>query len=116
MTQLHDVHPSVPEVGRAVLLPGRKYGPGKPLLVAVADVLVARGWAVRQVRWELPEGLSDRRVTAWVGEQAAAASAGWADRPLLVGKSLGTRAASYAARRRLDAVWLTPPSKVHRRR
>ena len=27
---------------------------------------------------------------------------------LLVGKSLGTRAASYAAERGLDAIWLTP--------
>jgi pimeloyl-ACP methyl ester carboxylesterase len=31
-----------------------------------------------------------------------------ADHVVVVGKSLGTRAASYAAERGLDAVWLTP--------
>ena len=108
MSEYRDRHPVVPEVGRAIVLPGRKYGPGKPLLVAVADVLLARGWAVREVRWELPDGLSDRRVTAWVTDQARSAATGWADRPLVVGKSLGSRAASYATKRRLDAVWLTP--------
>ena len=30
------------------------------------------------------------------------------DRVLLVGKSLGTRAASYAAERGLDSIWFTP--------
>jgi pimeloyl-ACP methyl ester carboxylesterase len=31
-----------------------------------------------------------------------------ADHVVVVGKSLGTRAASYAAERGLDAIWLTP--------
>ena len=108
MTELRDRHPEAPEVGRAVLLPGRAYGPSRPLLGAVADVLLARGWAVREVRWRFPDGLADRKATAWVVDQARTAAAGWSDRPLLVGKSLGSRAAPYATRERLPAVWLTP--------
>jgi pimeloyl-ACP methyl ester carboxylesterase len=108
MSDYRDRHPDVPEVGRAVLLPGRVFGPSRPLLGAVADVLLARGWAVRQVRWQVPEGLAARKATTWVVDEARTAADGWAERPLLVGKSLGTRAASYAAKQRLDAVWLTP--------
>lgn len=108
VTEYRDRYPEVPEVGRAVLLPGRVFGPSRPLLGAVAEVLLARGWAVRQVRWQVPEGGPVRRATGWVGDQARTASDGWAERPLIVGKSLGTRAASYAAKRRLDAIWLTP--------
>ncbi|MFI2706149.1 alpha/beta hydrolase, partial [Nocardioides sp. CER28] len=55
-----------------------------------------------------PEGIPERKATAWVVDQARTAADGWAERPLLVGKSLGTRAATYAAKQRLDAVWLTP--------
>lgn len=105
---LRDQHPPGDEAGRALILPGRNYAPGKPLLEVVTEVLLAHGWAVREVRWQLPEGLSDRKATAWVADQARTAAAGWADRPLVIGKSLGTRAASYAAKERLDAVWLTP--------
>jgi hypothetical protein len=108
VTEYRDRYPDACEVGRAVVLPGRKYRPGRPLLDAVGDVLLSRGWAVRLVRWQLPDGLSDRQVTAWVADQARTAADGWADRPLLVGKSLGTRAATYAAKERLPAIWLTP--------
>jgi hypothetical protein len=108
VTDHRDRTPDGPEVGRAIVLPGRRYPPGKPLLAAVTDVLLARGWAVREVWWELPEDLPDRRVTRWVTDQARSAASGWTDRPLLVGKSLGTRAASYATKQGLDAVWLTP--------
>jgi hypothetical protein len=108
VTELRDRHPTVPEVGRAVVLPGRQYDPGKPVLAAVSEVLLARGWAVREVWWQVPDGLDGRRATKWVADQARTAADGWAERPLLVGKSLGTRATAYAARQRLDAVWLTP--------
>ena len=108
MTELRDRHPDVPEVGRAVLLPGRGYTPAKPVLAAVSDVLLRRGWAVREVWWQVPDDLSPRRAVSWVADQARTAAAGWAERPLLVGKSLGTFAAPYAAKSRLDAVWLTP--------
>ncbi|WP_091122024.1 hypothetical protein [Nocardioides terrae] len=108
MSELRDRFPTGPEHGRALLLPGRAFGPSKPLLGAVEDVLLARGWAVRQVRWEVPDGLDGLRATAWVTEQTRMAATGWSDRPLLVGKSLGTRAASFARKERLDAIWLTP--------
>lgn len=109
MSEHHDRLPSVPEVGRAVVLPGRGYTPAKPLLAAVTDVLLERGWAVREVWWE-PPGVerSSRWWRGWVADHARTAAAGWTDRPLLVGKSLGTRAAPYAAKGGLDAVWLTP--------
>jgi hypothetical protein len=108
VTEFRDRFPAVAEVGRAVVLPGRRYGPRKPVLRAVSEVLLACGWAVREVRWEVPEGSPERRATRWVVDQARTATAGWSERPLLVGKSLGTRAASYAAGERLDAIWLTP--------
>lgn len=108
MTEHRDRFPAVPEVGRAIVLPGRRYPPGMPVLRTVVDVLLARGWAVREVWWELPDGLPERRVTGWVTEEARSAAAGWADRPLVVGKSLGSRAAAYATKQGLDAVWLTP--------
>ena len=45
----------------------------------------------------------------WVRRHVAAALAEEdADHVLVVGKSLGTRAASYAAERGLDAIWFTP--------
>src|SRR5690606_28292048 len=108
VTELRDRLPSGAEAGRAVLLPGRGYTPAKPALAAVADVLLARGWAVREVWWQAPDGLSPRRAAAWAADQAAAAGGGWSERRLLVAKSLGSRAAPYAAERRLDAVWLAP--------
>ena len=108
MTELRDRLPSGDVVGRAVLLPGVGYTPAKPVLAAVSEVLLARGWAVREVWWRLPEGLSPRRAAAWVADQAAGAADGWAERPLIVAKSLGSLAAPYAAGHRLDAVWLTP--------
>ena len=47
---------------------------------------------------------------------AAALAEEDADHVLVVGKSLGTRAASYAAERGLDAIWLTPLLVEPRRR
>ena len=47
----------------------------------------------------------------WVRDQAAAAVAAEAVPPrrvVVVGKSLGARAASYAAEHGFDAIWLTP--------
>lgn len=108
MTEHRDRLPTGVEKGRAVLLPGRGYTPAMPLLAMVSDLLVDRGWAVREVWWTVPEGMSPRRTAAWVDDQARAAADGWSDRPLLVGKSLGTFATAYAADAGLDAAWLTP--------
>jgi hypothetical protein len=108
MTDYRDRHPEGDEVGRAVLLPGRGYTPDKPVLAAVSDVLLARGWAVREIWWTVPEGLRPRDAGRWVDDQARTAAEGWSDRPLLVGKSLGTFASPYAAKHGLEAVWLTP--------
>lgn len=95
--------------GVAVVLPGRAYSPAAPLLEFARQGLLQHGFTVRQVWWDsttraeadAPEGWVRRHVERALAEEAA-------DRVLLVGKSLGTWAASYAAERGLDAVWLTP--------
>lgn len=97
--------------GLAVVLPGRAYSPAAPLLEFARQGLLQHGFTVHQVWWDsnartdaevaAPEGWVRRHVEQVLAEEAA-------DRVLLVGKSLGTLAASYAAERGLDAVWLTP--------
>jgi hypothetical protein len=85
----------------AVVLPGAMIG-GMPAVYYAMEPLLAEGWRVVLVWWEL----LDRSVDpwSWVRERADAAieHAGGAD--LLVGKSLGT----YAAPIDVPAVWLTP--------
>ncbi|MET9018562.1 hypothetical protein ABZV93_01120 [Actinopolymorpha sp. NPDC004070] len=93
----------------AIVLPGGYYTPARPLLHFTGAILHARGWTVQEVWWE-PPALSDRvAVAGWVCDQAnAALDREKAERLLLVGKSLGTFAASVAVERNLPAIWLTP--------
>jgi hypothetical protein len=103
--------PSLPPVGLALILPGSSYSPSAPALEFARQALLQHRYAaVQQVWWERPD---DDGVdwTAWVGGQAAAALGAEVQPPervLLVGKSLGTMATSYAASMRYDAIWLTP--------
>ncbi|KAB8190806.1 alpha/beta hydrolase [Nonomuraea phyllanthi] len=93
----------------AVLLPGGGYMPARPLLHYARTVLAHHGWTVQEVWWEPPTAGSYAEREAWVVERArAAVDAESAGQVLLVGKSLGTLAASFAAERRLPAIWLTP--------
>jgi len=93
------------------VLPGRAYSPAAPLLEVARQALVQHGYTVQQVWWD-----ASARAQAevddpepWVRAQVETALAHEeADHVVLVGKSLGTHAASYAAERGLDAVWLTP--------
>ncbi|MDO9455737.1 hypothetical protein [Nocardioides sp.] len=89
----------------AVALPGRAYPVTLPAIAVVVDAVAAHGYAVRPVDWgvlaEVPAD-PDR----WVAERLAEAAPDGCD--LVVGKSLGTRAASYAAERAWPAVWVTP--------
>ena len=89
----------------AVVIPGRLFGPGAPLLMFTGDVARSRGAQVHRHEWAgtPPEGLDG--LEPWVRAQLLPLPA---DEPLLIGKSLGTYAAALAAERDLPAVWLTP--------
>ena len=94
--------------GVALVLPGRAYSPSAPLLEFARRALLQHGFTVQQVWWDA-ESRGDEDADRWVRRQVTDALAGEdADHVVVVGKSLGTRAASYAAERGLDAVWLTP--------
>ena len=94
--------------GVALVLPGRAYSPSAPLLEFARRGLLQHGLTVQQLWWD-SESRGEEDPEQWVRRHVAAAHAREdADHVLVVGKSLGTRAASYAAERGLDAVWLTP--------
>lgn len=102
--------------GYAVLLPGRAYDVGAPLLARAAEVLAADGWEVRPVAWDAPAPRPGSVAPAVAEDfvvrhlREATADLG-PDRPgdvLVVAKSLGTRAASYVASRSWSAAWMTP--------
>ena len=99
--------------GLGLLLPGRAYSPAAPLLDFAERALLQHGFTVRQIWWdtttrgaEEPEPWVRRHVAAALAEEQEHEGVG--DEVLVVGKSLGTRAASYAAERDLDAIWFTP--------
>lgn len=94
--------------GLALVLPGRAYSPSAPLLELARRALLQHGFTVQQVWWD-SESRGDEDADRWVRRQVTDALAEEdADHVVLVAKSLGTRAASYAAERGLDAIWLTP--------
>ncbi|CAA9391300.1 MAG: hypothetical protein AVDCRST_MAG32-2334 [uncultured Nocardioides sp.] len=97
--------------GLALVLPGRAYPPSAPLLDLARRAFLRHGFTVREVWWD-STSRTEAEVAApepWVRRQAEAALADEdAERVVVVGKSLGTNAASYACERGLDAVWLTP--------
>jgi len=99
--------PTGTSVGLALVLPGRAYSPSAPLLEFASRALLAAGWTVQQVWWDLPAEVAD--PDAWVRGQVQEALAGESpERLLICGKSLGTRAAAYAAELGAEAIWLTP--------
>jgi pimeloyl-ACP methyl ester carboxylesterase len=94
--------------GVAVVAPGRAYPPSAPLLEFARQALLQHGFTVQQLWWdsttrgeEEPEPWVRRHVETALAEEDA-------DHVLVVAKSLGTLAASYAAERGLDAIWFTP--------
>ena len=94
--------------GLAIVAPGRAYSPAAPLLELARLALLQHDFTVQQLWWDsTTRGEED--AEAWVRRHVAAAHAREdADHVLVVGKSLGTRAASYAAELGLDAIWFTP--------
>ena len=95
--------------GVALVAPGRAYPPSAPLLEFARRALLQHGFTVQQLWWDSTARADDEDPEQWVRRHVAAALAEEdADHVLVVGKSLGTRAASYAAERGLDAIWFTP--------
>ena len=79
-----------------------------PLLDFARLALLQHGFTVQQLWWDSTTR-GDEEPEPWVRRHVEAALAAEdADHVLVVGKSLGTRAASYAAERGLDAIWFTP--------
>jgi hypothetical protein len=94
--------------GLAIVAPGRAYPPTAPLLEFARQALLQHGFSVQQIWWDSTTR-GDEDVDQWVRRHVEAALAvEHADHVLVVGKSLGTRAAQYAAERGLDAIWFTP--------
>jgi len=101
--------PSVPTRGLAIVAPGRAYSPSAPLLEFARQALLQHGFAVQQIWWDTTTRAAGDDADEWVRRHVHEALTGEdADHIVVVGKSLGTRAASYAAERGLDAIWLTP--------
>jgi hypothetical protein len=96
-----------------VIAPGRDYGPQAPLLDLARHALTDRGAAVETITWTVPDGLLDIGPEPFVRAHVAAALHRLAESvpaatPLIIAKSLGTYAATFAAERELPAIWLTP--------
>jgi len=91
----------------AVILPGRMLA-GMPVNAFAQQGLTQAGWRVIQVWDEYLDPSEDARD--WVHERLAAAvrHAPEARQLIVVGKSMGTRAATDAADHQWPAIWLTP--------
>jgi len=89
-----------------VLLPGVRYFSQAPLLWFAREAAGAAGWSALELSERAP---ADADPFAWMSERAERTLAATdASRIVVVGKSLGSVAASLAAERGLHAVWLTP--------
>jgi hypothetical protein len=104
-----------------VLIPGGGYPVDGPLLYFANSAADDRAAHVEAIQWDLPS-LDQAARRDWIGgtsgevwvcgqvsdalERVEKEAPG--AQPVLIGKSLGTRAAPVAADRNLPAVWLTP--------
>ncbi|WP_110180496.1 alpha/beta hydrolase [Nocardioides solisilvae] len=95
--------------GTALLLPGRNYPPSAPLLHFARQAVEQHGWTARPLPWASDATTpSEAAADAWVRRHVEEVVADGGEPALVVAKSLGTRAAPYAAERGLPAIWLTP--------
>jgi len=93
----------------ALLVPGGGYTPDRPLLHFARAVLRKHGWTTQELWWPTRPPPVEGEWPDWVNAQVAdMLDRESADSLLLVGKSLGTMAATTAADRELPAIWLTP--------
>lgn len=108
MAEYADWQAPAPSRGLVILLPGAAYTCQMPLLHFAALVAISHDWDVRAVDWTPAEHWG----TEQIGLELAAAIGDHEGPVRVVGKSLGTLAAPYAAEHRIDAVWLTPLVKM----
>lgn len=93
----------------AVVIPGGGFGPAAGLLMYAGVVAERRGVTVHRHWWsQPPPHLSEPRIESWVCDEVGPVLDRLEGNALLIGKSLGTNAATLAAERSLPAVWLTP--------
>lgn len=98
----------------AVVVPGRRFGPYAPLLMFAGRAACDRGAQLRPLTWDEDDLREAEQSNAdpadWVGahvrEKLPSPQTG--DSSLLIGKSMGSYAAAFAAERRLPAIRLTP--------
>jgi hypothetical protein len=99
----------VGDMADAVVVPGGMFGPAAGLLMYAAAVAERRGATVHRHSWTgQPTKPFEPDIEAWVREEIRPLIDAVGGRPMLIGKSLGTNAATLAAERRMPAVWLTP--------
>ena len=92
----------------AIVLPGRMFGAGTPLLHWTSMALTQHGWSVVTASWDeeaLTRDPADH-VTAVAASALERAASGLP--VLVVAKSLGTLALPWAVAEGLPGVWLTP--------
>ena len=101
-----------PSGRRAIIVPGRNLGPYVPQLLFPTFAAIRRGAEPTPIEWtdaETVDGLDGSEVASWVAARVeprlTALEPGSA---VMIGKSLGTHAASAAARLSLPAIWVTP--------
>lgn len=94
----------------ALILPGSGYSSDGPLLNYARMAATRRGATVSAVAWtgvdampQLSTAELEREICAQVRPHLDVLAS-----PLIIGKSLGVRAAALAADRDLPAIWLTP--------
>jgi pimeloyl-ACP methyl ester carboxylesterase len=93
----------------AVVVPGGMFGPAAGLLMYAAAVAERRAATVHRHSWSRPPtNPFEPGIESWVCHEVAPLLDTVGGSPLLIGKSLGTNAATLAAERSLPAVWLTP--------
>jgi hypothetical protein len=136
MSSNHWPHPDMPDRDEhdpdrvAFLIPGHGYSAERPLLHFAAAVFAKHGWTTQNVWWsERPPARDGDDLVTWfrrlreftLRQITPILDAEPAPKIALVGKSLGTFAASPAADRGLPGIWLTPvlrdsglPADLHR--
>ena len=96
----------------AILAPGGNNSVDVPVLMFARLAVQRRGGLTRLLRWDFAEGrdfASQRQqVISQVEEAVDEMTAATEAAPVVIGKSLGSLAASLIADRGLSAVWFTP--------
>jgi len=92
-----------------IVIPGMTFAPAAGLLMYAAAVTERRGATVHRHWWSgQPPKPYEPEIEVWVRDHIGPLLDTVGGNPLLIGKSLGTNAATIAAERGLPAVWLTP--------